>query len=157
MPEIDVASEVLNDGIVAATSFVVLRRRSWTDNNGLQRNTVRRVRAIGSVTPSGDGSVDRQDAEQSQNKTLEVITQFFLRAVTSDANDAQWQPDLVLWQQDTFIVWSLDDYSQFGKGFVRATCVSYDFKSQPPLGVRPQIGSMDFRERSNSGLLGAAA
>ena len=34
MASIDVSTEVVLDGVIAAIEFMVVRRRSWTDTNG---------------------------------------------------------------------------------------------------------------------------
>ncbi len=157
MPELDPSVDVLLDGFVAATRFVVVRRRSWTDVNGIAQKSEQRIPALGSVTPTGDNSLDREDAFQLQSKTLLVITKFFLRAAASDEDGFQWQPDLVFWQDDYFLVSAIEDYTQFNSGFVAATCQSFDYLGDPPRGQPPivGVGHVDFRQRNNSDLAGA--
>lgn len=158
MPEIDV-SEILLDSVIASTRFSVVRRRSWTDNNGISQKMSQTVHAIGSVTPTGDSTLDRGDDFQSQPKTLLVITRFFLRNAALDADGVNWQPDLVLWQGNHYLVSSIEDFSQFGVGFVAATCLLFEYVPSPPLGLPSSMatGHADFRYRNNSGLLGAIA
>lgn len=159
MPEIDVSEDVLLDGFVAAVSFVVVRRRSWTDSNGIAQQSAQRVPAIGSVYADGDQSLDRDEGYQMQAKTIKVVTRFYLRGAAEDADGVNWQPDLVLWQGDYFLVHDVEDYSQYGVGMVAATCESYDYVVQPPVDNPPSVstGHLDFRNRLNSGLGGACS
>jgi galactose-6-phosphate isomerase len=156
-PEIDATWDVLLDPIVAATSFVVVRRKSWTDSNGIAQQGEQRVSPVyGSVTPTGDNSLVREDAYQSQNKTLMVITQFFLRAAAVDDNGVGWQPDLILWDGNYYLVKTVNDFSQFGIGFIQADCESFEYVTGPPQDNTPSeaTGVLDFRARNNSGLIG---
>ncbi len=43
-----------------------------------------------------------------------------------------YQPDIVKWKGDCFLVKSVDDYTQYGAGMVIAECVSQDFDDAPP-------------------------
>ena len=156
MPELDASFDVLMDPVIAATRFVVVRRRSWTDRNGIAQKSEERASALGSVT-SVESDLERLDDSQSQTKVLLVITKFFLRAAAQDSDGVQWQPDLVLWQGNYYLVHSIEDFSQFGGGFVAAKCPSFDYVPNPPIGSPPSvsIGRLDLRQRNNSGLLGA--
>lgn len=155
-PGIDAAFEVVLDSYVAADTFDVVRRRSWTDSSGFQQEYHQRIRGLrGSVTPTGDNALNREDSFQSQNKTLLVITRFLLRAAAETIGGVNWQPDLVVWQNDYFLVKSLGDFSKFGGGFVEATCDSYDYVGVAPRGNAPKRGVLDFRKRNNSGYIGA--
>lgn len=154
MPEIDASADVLLDPFVAATSFVVVRRRSWTDVNGIAQQSESRINALGSVTPTGDSSLIREDGYTTATKTLMVITRLFLRNASEDVNGIKWQPDLIFWQDDYFVVKDLDDYSQFGVGMVKADCMAFEYDIEPPIGNVPKRGILDFRKRRNSGLIG---
>lgn len=154
MPEIDVASEVVLDGMIAGEWFWVVRRRSWTDSDGFQQNANVRVRALGSLYPEGDNSLNREDGFQSQNKGLTVVTKFLLRDAAEDVNGVNWQPDLVEWQGDTFLVKSIKDFSRYGPGFVEAACDSFNYNNNPTLNSGPHRGNLDFRQRRNSGMTG---
>ena len=153
MPSIDVMTEVLLDGVVAATSFVVVRRRSVTDTDGFENHLRQRVSAIGSVYPTGDNSLVRSADEQLQSKTLTVVTQFPLRGASS-LDGAEWQPDLVYWRGDYFLVQNVEDFTQFGSGMVVAECTSFDYtEGSAPLGPDPALGYCVFDNQINSDLI----
>lgn len=157
MPFVDAALDALLDPMVAATPFSVVRRRSWTNTNGFQQQSSLTQRGIGSVTPTGDNSLSREDGFQSQPKTILVITRTFLRSAAEDADGFEWQPDLVLWQNNHYLVKSLEDFGQFGGGFVAATCEIFEFTASPAIGNPPAWALADFRDRRYSGFLGAIA
>lgn len=156
MPEIDVSNDVLLDPFVAATRFMVVRRRSWTDINGIAQKSESRIAALGSVISPGN-ELDRQSDYQSQPAVISVITKFFLRVAALDNDGVNWQPDLVVWQGNFYLVTKLDDYSQFNSGFVSAECTLFEYIPTPTSGNPPSVyvGKVDFRQRNNSGLAGA--
>lgn len=158
MPELDIASVVLLNPVIAATRFQIVRRRSWTDSNGQSRISAQTVWGIGSVTSPGN-PLDRGDDYQSQPATIDVVTGSFLRVATLDDDGVNWQPDLILWQGNHYLVNKVDDFSQFGAGFVAASCDLFEYQPTPPSGNAPSLatGHADFRQRNNSGLLGAVA
>jgi hypothetical protein len=155
MPGIDVSLEVLYDGFVAGTKFVVIRRRSWTDVNGIERHQHKRIDAVGSIFPTGDNSLLREPDEQAQNKEITVICNFLLRGASSLEN-SEWQPDIVFWKGEHFLAQSIEDYSQFGPGFTATRCVAFDYTTaSAPRDNAADVGVADFRYPKNSGLLGA--
>lgn len=155
MPEIDV-TDVLISSDVAATAFSVIRRKSMTGTNGIEVHTNQVISPVyGSVTPTGDNSLVREAAFQNQNKTIMVVTPFLLRGATTNPDNSQWQPDLILWQRDYFIVKSVEDYSQFGVGMIAADCELFDYVPESPSGNKPVTGKLDFSVRRGSMLGGA--
>lgn len=155
MPDIDVASEVVLDGTIAGDSFTVIRRRSWTDSDGFeQSDDVRIPRVLGSVYPTGNNSLGREDSFQAPTKTVTVVTKFLLRQSAKDIDGVNWQPDLIEWQGDRFIVTDVNDFSRYGPGFVEAVCTTFDYNNNPTLNTGPHRGNLDFRQRRNSGMTG---
>lgn len=154
MPEIDV-SEVLLDGLVAGEGFWVFRRAQSVSTHG--RTEVKGkgawLPAVGSVQPTGDNSMVREEAFQTQSKTLEVITSFRLRGVSQEG-EQQYQPDLVFWLGDYYMVKVINDYSQYGAGMIEAECSSIDRNDRPPSPPpSPTPGQADFSRAANSGLV----
>lgn len=154
MPLIDV-TQVLFDPVVAGEAFVVIRREEVVNNYGESVLTTFRLGALGSVQPTGNNSLARQDAFQTQAKTLRVITTFRLRGVgKTPATDQRWQPDLIYWRGDYFIVNELEDFTQYGAGMIQADCTSIDYVEDAPSIVPTQVGRLDFSLANNSGLAG---
>lgn len=150
--EVDV-TDVLLDADVAGETFDVVRRLEMVDDYGVSRTSDEIVRdVLGSVQPTGDNSVTRDEAYDVKAKTLEVVTQFRLRGVSASGGQ-NYKPDRVLWAGDCYEVRSIDNWTAFGGGFVRAECVQIDYVgepggSPPPSGV---IGMLDFSQTANSG------
>ena len=133
MPQIDV-SDVLLDPVVAGEAFTVQRRIETVNNFGQSTISVETFPAVGAITPSGDNSLVRDEAYQTNAKSIQVLTAFRLRGAAKDGAGNRYQPDLVLWKGDSFVVRMVSDYSQYGAGFVQADCVSIDLLDQAPSG-----------------------
>ena len=92
MPEIDV-TDVLLDADVAGQSFTVLRRQEQVDQYGISSTIILTINdVLGSVQPTSDNSLIREDAYDAQAKTLKVITSFRLRGVATSAGQ-NYKPD----------------------------------------------------------------
>jgi len=132
MPEIDV-TDVLFDPMVGGTAFTVLRRVQTLGINGQVAivETAIVPSPVGSVRPTGDQSLVREDAFQQQAKSIRVVTTFRLRGEATDGG-ADYQPDVVVWKGSRFLVRTIEDYSQFGAGLIQADCTSMTFVDPPP-------------------------
>jgi hypothetical protein len=129
--EIDV-TDVLADPFIAGQKFVVVRRQQTVGTNGLVSITESRFNASGSVVPSGDNSLVREEAYSQQANSITVVTGFRLRGVAKTAGGASYLPDLVLWQDNYYIVRDLKDWTDFGAGMTEAECLSFNYVDQPP-------------------------
>lgn len=155
MATIDVATEVVLSDDIAAIEFAVLRRRSWTTRNGLERHQNRRISPVfGSLFPGGNNGYDREDSFQLMNKGLEIVTRFLLRSVATTRGNVEWQPDIIVFAGSTFLVKEVKDFTQYGPGFVYCAADSFDYTGIPPRGTDPKVGWMNFGDRRYSGLLG---
>jgi hypothetical protein len=155
MAEIDV-DDVLIDPDIAGDSFVVIRRQEVVDNFGISSTMANQVTAYGAVQPTGDNSVIRSEDYDAQGRGLKIITAFRLRGVVAGPGAATWKPDQILWKGSYYEVRSLEDFTQFGGGFVEAECVQIDYVGPPPSQLPPYVGRLDFSNSSNSGEGGGA-
>ncbi len=131
MPDLDI-TDLLTDPDLTDT-FTVIRRLQVVNGFGevtVTPTTFTNLR--GAVFPAGDNSLARQDAFQTQSKSITVATQFRLRGISQDKTGAQYQPDIVVWNGDNYEVRSLSDFSNYGAGFTQADCVSVDLLDLPP-------------------------
>lgn len=154
MPELDV-TEVLLGADIAGTAFTVIRRREVVGSDGIAVLYQRSIPGVlGSVTPTGENSLIREEAHSAQHKSIMVVTSFRLRGSSRDGLGASWQPDLVLWRGGYFIVRTVEDFSQFGAGMISADCETFSYVPPPPQTPSVAIGRLDFRYSSNSSLGG---
>jgi len=153
VPEVDV-TDVLLDPDVAGQSFSVVRRPELVTSAGLSTTPNARTIAgiFGSVTPTGDNSLIREDAYDAQAKTIEVVTSFRLRGPSASTGGADYKPDVVLWRGDAYEVRVIDDDTQFGAGFTKAECVQIDYVGTPPHQLAPQVGRLDFSQNASAAL-----
>lgn len=155
MPDIDV-TDILEDPFVAGEGFWVYRRAEDVNAHGRSEIVGAWLPAAGSVTPTGDNSLIREEAFQTQAKTIKVITTFRLRGQSRTGAGQNYQPDLVYWEGDFYLVRVLDDFSKFGAGMMEADCSSIDFNDKPAkLPPTPAPGEADFSRAVNSALAGS--
>jgi hypothetical protein len=134
MPQIDV-SDIVRDPFIAGERFTVLRRVETVSAYGQSSVAIRTYPdQIGSIVPAGDNSLVREEAYQTQAKAIQVITSFRLRGASKDQAGYRYQPDIVIWKGDAFVVRSISDFSQYGAGLVQADCISIDLVDQVPAG-----------------------
>jgi hypothetical protein len=156
MAEIDV-TDVLFDADVAGDTFTVLRRIETVSQFGISSSRVTAIpNVVGSVQPTGDNSLIREDAYDAQAKTIKVFTSFRLRGVSADGSGT-YKPDQIVWNGDVYEVKVLDDYTQFGGGMTEAECVQIAYNGPPPDQLLPRVGRLDFSQIANSGLGGGGA
>lgn len=132
MSDIDV-TDVLLGSDIAGIVFDVVRRKEVVNDYG--ESTVVETtfpNIVGSVVPLGKNSLLRAEAMDSQEKTIRVVTPFRLRGASKDQAGDTWKPDVVVWNNDRFIVVTVDDYTAYGVGMVEAECSSMDFLGDPP-------------------------
>lgn len=138
MPDIDV-SDLTFDSDIAGEAFGVIRRQEVVGANGVSVITATTLPAagqpaiVGSITPTGDNSLVREEAFQTQAETVTVITAFRLRGASKDANGNSFQPDIVVRSDGSqYLVASVKSWAAFGAGFVEAECTSFDFSATAP-------------------------
>lgn len=129
MPDVDV-TEVVLDPEIAGERFVVIRRQEVVNDKGRSVLTTTQAAAVGSVTPTGDNSLVREEAFSAQLNSILVITPFRLRGVSKDGQGRTFQPDLVLWKGQHYIVRSLNEYDRYGAGLIEAECVAFDYQER---------------------------
>lgn len=149
MPDIDV-SDLLLDGDIAGESFTVIRRQETVGNNGVTAIAQTNLSAVGSISPTGDNSLVRAEAFQTQANTIKVITNFRLRGPSKDGAGNSFQPDIIQWNGNHFVVRVINEWTSYGAGFVEVECSSIDFIDLAP-GEAPagEGGGLDFTDPNN--------
>jgi hypothetical protein len=127
-------SSVLTSPMLVDT-FTVNRRTQTVNNFGVASTTVQPFAGLyGVVYPSNENELKRLPDLQVQEKAITVITNFALRGESETSADpaVSFQPDIVVWGGDNFVVRKLEDWSQYGPGFILAICTSIDLVDTPP-------------------------
>jgi hypothetical protein len=117
-------------------TFTVNRRTQTVNNSGYASTTVQAFPGIvGVVYPSDDNELKRYPDLQIQGDTVSVITTFALRgeSVVSGNPEISFQPDLVVWNGSNYVVRVVNDFGNFGGGFIFAICTSITLVDQPPV------------------------
>jgi hypothetical protein len=134
MPQVDIRVALTNP--YTADRFDVIRRADTTNNYGEQiLNPTVFSNRYGIVHPaSGYNDLQRMTDAQLQGKAIVVITRFALRGASQEAGEgASFQPDIVVWNNDNYLVQIVDDYSQFASGFMYCICTLLDINQVPAI------------------------
>lgn len=119
-----------------ADTFAVIRRAETVGDDGISVLTPTTFpNLLGSICTAGGNDLERSADAGYSKKRISVVTQFKLRGAAIAGSGQNYQPDLIQWHGDYFIVETLDDYSSYGAGFVQAECSSIDFQEAPTPGV----------------------
>jgi len=120
---LDIASDCVLDPMLADT-FNVIRRMETVGANGrstTQNQTFKRI--VGVVNMSSDAEVVRQQFPEMEFSTrvISVVCKFRLQTAVQN-----YQPDIVVWRGNNYLVQQIALYPQYGAGFYEATCTSMD-------------------------------
>jgi hypothetical protein len=141
MPTLDV-SELLTDDLFTET--VTVLRRKETLVKGRPVLTVTTFSGVlASIQPKdtviGGNFVERAPDMEYRGSNLIAYTKFRLRGVALQAvpsqPDADYQPDVVIWNGDHFLVGLTNDFSHFGAGYMQAELVSTEAVDYAPDGA----------------------
>lgn len=153
MPDIDV-TDVLASFSIADQEFEVVRRFETVNQYGESILREERIpQLLGSVQPTGDNSLTREEGYSAQANTIRVITTYRLNGLVKLGVETI-QPDLVFWKGGYYLVKSTNDYTQFGAGFVEADCIAFAYVPPGSSPREPAVGKLDFSQSGNSGLGG---
>lgn len=125
-------SDAIEDSNLNST-FDVLRRAETVGDDGFSTTKDECFRnASGVVCAASGNDLERLDDQQRMGRHLSIVTKFPLRGPSRDRQQQSYQPDIVQWQGDSFVIQALDPYPHFGDGFVQAICGSIDLADRPP-------------------------
>lgn len=132
MPMLDMSAALTDPFLV--DSFSVVRRQETVNNSGISTVTPATTTPVyGIVYPSDENDLRRLPDSDIFAKAITVITKFALRG-ESETEGTSFKPDLVVWNGDNFLVRLVDDYSNYGSGYIQAVCTSIDLVDAPPQG-----------------------
>lgn len=129
MPFIDV-DDLLLDPEIAGQSFTVTRSTTSASNQGLtQPGTPAVIAALGSVQPATSNELQRMPDLERISGAITVRTPFALIAGGKDpVTGLDRTADIVTWKGVQYTVESVQDYSDFGGGYVEALCSRIDLR-----------------------------
>jgi hypothetical protein len=127
MPFIDVI-DLLTDPYIAGENFSVYRRTEVVNQFGENLISVIIFNNIyGQISPHIPSHLIRDPSFTSREKYIQIITPWFITGGGIDPSNNLYQPDLVLWKNNLYIVKATQDYSKYGAGFVVAQCEIFDW------------------------------
>lgn len=108
-------------------SFQVVRRTSGVDESGRTTVVEQTLTVTGVIHEWGNNAQERPKDYAAGQKGITIYTPFRLLQ-QSDG----FLPDLVLYQNDDFLVTGIEDWTRYGRGYVRAYAQSQDLQDEPP-------------------------
>ena len=125
MPLLDV-SDVLNSPEFS-TTFTVIHRAQTVGPNGRAVDAVATFNNIqGVVTPEVGLQLYRAPDGSMQSGNISVVSKFPLQSGNTSDND---DGDVVVWNGNYYLVFHVQDYTQFGSGFTVAKCTLSSIES----------------------------
>lgn len=149
MAQLDISDALLEPSF--QDTLLIHRRTETVTGGGISELSTQVLLGLGVVTPTGDNSMTREDAYTKGARAIEIFTRFRLQGPAPG-----FQPDVIEWRGNQYVVKVLDDLTNFAQGFVKAECISMDlieaqpeqFVAQPPL-----VGQVAFANPDNSALV----
>ena len=129
MPSLDL-SDAFNESTFL-DAIVVLRRQEIVSSKGRSTVSTSQIPTYANVDAASPDQLERLADAQFQGKTLSIVTKFRLRGV-SEQGSSGYQPDVIQYNGDSYIVQLIDDYSRYGVGWIQALATSINFVDQSP-------------------------
>lgn len=136
MPELDV-SEALLDPMLTDNFDVIRRIQNIGDNGRATTQNQTFAGRFGVICAASPNDLERLEDSQRMGRNLSLVTQFQLHG-PAEQSGVDYQPDVVVWGGDQYVVKHVDPYSRYGAGFIQAIIGSMDIIDQPPPG--PDVG-----------------
>lgn len=115
MPTLDVSDVILSPEFMDIMTYT--RNVQTVGDDGIASNAQTTSTIYGVVTSDKGDVISRESAGSLVNGTITVHTLTKLR------NDGSgWDADTVTWNNSSFTVKAVNDYSRYGRGFVAAIC-----------------------------------
>jgi hypothetical protein len=131
MAMLDVSEALTNP--YTLDTFAVNRRQQTIDGYGQAQISTQIIAGVrGVVFPEGLNDLSRRPEAQTNAKSIVVITRFQLRGESETVDKVQFQPDVIVWNDDSFLVVRVEDWSQYARGFLKCTAQSVDIVDAPP-------------------------
>jgi galactose-6-phosphate isomerase len=125
MPLLDVNQVLASPNL--RTTFLVTRRMVTVDTHGRTSTTTSQYTVVGVINAHGDNTTDRPSEYAASHKSIVVYTPFRLYAQSQGS-----LPDLITYRGNDYIVRAIEDFTQYGRGFVQAYCTSQNLQDSPP-------------------------
>lgn len=137
MPLLDV-SDLLSDPDLCEPLTIIRREQKINDlGRAVLLQTTISPAPYGSIqskdTAIGGNQLERQPEGQYRAAAFDVYTQFALRGPAVDGCGQDWQPDVIMFNGDPYVVTLINDYTHFGAGYVHAEIASMSQIDQAPV------------------------
>ena len=126
----ELAMDVVLDPLISDKFNIIRRTETVSSVNGRSSTTnVTTNNVCGVVDMFSDRELIREQFPEMQYATnvISIVCKKKLQTAVTG-----FQPDLVVWRGDNYVVQKCSPYPQFGSGFYQATCSSIDLTDASP-------------------------
>jgi hypothetical protein len=132
MPMLDVAVALTNP--YTLDSVNVYRRKQQINNFGEGKTQVTLLTGVpGVVYPASKNDLDRREDAQRNAKSIVILSRFAMRGESETIDGVSYQPDIVVWRGGHFLIVTVEDYSNWARGFVKMTANAIDIQDLPTM------------------------
>lgn len=131
MPSLDLSDAYLEPSFL--DTITVVRRAQNNDTNGRVQTTNAYFSTYANIDAASPDQLERLPEQEYQGKTLSIVTKFRLRGASAQGTQS-YQPDIILYEGDSYVVSLIDDYSRYGPGWIQAIATSTNWVDQAPQG-----------------------
>lgn len=129
MSAMEIGLDILFDPLIV-DRFNILRRQETVGSNGRSTTTTTTIpNCCGTVNMFSDREVIREKFPEMEYAT-NIIVVIAARKLQTEVTG--FQPDIVQWRSDNYLVKKVSPYPQFGIGFYQSVCASVDFTDSSP-------------------------
>jgi hypothetical protein len=130
MAMVDVSRVLTNPRFL--TGLTVYRRKQKVNNFGEPKLEVEVLSNVqGVVYPASKNDLERYADAQITQRSIVILTQNSLRGESETIDGVEYQPDIVLWKGNHFLIVTVDAYTNYGRGFVKMIANSMDIVDLP--------------------------
>ena len=102
-------------------NYVINRNQETIDNNGRSQVTTTQINSFGVVTMASGQDLQRYPELQILERVISIVTKTRLQSAVTG-----YQPDVITWRGDNYVVKAIDLYPQYGAGFYEVIAASID-------------------------------
>lgn len=113
-------------------NILVNRFDETVDNHGRVITTITQLATQAVVLAASPNDLQRLPEEEFMTKAITLYTPFRLQGPADPGTGDRQKPDEVLWHGSSFVIRLIDDYTNYGRGFVHAVATSTLAVDPPP-------------------------
>lgn len=129
MAMVDVSRPLTNPRFL--TGLTVYRRKQKVNNFGEPKLEVEKTAIRGVVYPASKNDLERYPDAQITERSIVILTRAALRGESQTIDEVEYQPDIVLYSGNHFVIVTVEPWENYARGFVKMIANSIDIVDMP--------------------------